>query len=208
MWVLLAAIAGSTGRWTEDRAADQAALGKMAGGDGAALAEIYDRHARPVYSLALRILQDAADAEDIVQEVFAQAWRQAPKYDPRRGAPAAWLLTMARSRAIDRLRARRARPEAAVRPALLDERGKQDAPEIPDSSALPDAQLLSAEQVARVRKALEDLPVLQRVALELAFYEGLTHVEIAERLEQPLGTVKTRIRVAMLRLRDALAGVV
>ena len=183
-------------------------MGRMAGGDAAALAEFYDRHARPVYSLALRILQDAAEAEDIVQEVFAQAWRQASKYDARRGAPAAWLLTMTRSRAIDRLRARRVRPELTGGPPTVDGRARQDYPDVADSGALPDAQLLSAEQVARVRKALSDLPMLQRVALELAFYEGLTHVEIAERLEQPLGTVKTRIRVAMLRLREALAGVV
>ena len=208
MWVVLAAMAASTGRWSEDRAADQVALGKMAGGDAAALAEIYDRHARPVYSLALRILQDVADAEDIVQEVFAQAWRQASKYDARRGAPAAWLLTMARSRAIDRLRARRVRPEVAAGPVFGADKRKGDAPDIPDSGALPDAQLLSSEQVVRVRKALGELPMLQRVALELAFYEGLTHTEIAERLEQPLGTVKTRTRVAMLKLRDALAGMV
>ena len=208
MWVLLGAVVGSAGRWTEDRAADQTAMGRMAGGDAAALAEFYDRHARPVYSLALRILQDAAEAEDIVQEVFAQAWRQASKYDARRGAPAAWLLTMTRSRAIDRLRARRVRPELTGGPPAVDGRARQDYSDVADSRALPDAQLLSAEQVARVRQALSDLPMLQRVALELAFYEGLTHVEIAERLEQPLGTVKTRIRVAMLRLRDALAGVV
>jgi RNA polymerase sigma-70 factor (ECF subfamily) len=207
MWVLWAALAGKTGRWAEDRVADQAALGRMAGGDRAAFAEIYDRHARPIYSLALRILQDAADAEDVVQEVFTQAWRQASRYDARRGAPGAWLLTMARSRAIDRLRARRVRPEVAAGAAAPpDQRARRDSPDIPDSAALPDAQLLSAEQVARVRKALDDLPMLQRVALELAFYEGLTQAEIAERLEQPLGTVKTRIRVAMLKLRDALAG--
>src|SRR5262245_52660235 len=177
MWLLQAAIAGSAGRWAEDRVADQAAVGRMAGGDAAALAEFYDRHARPVYSLALRILQDAADAEDIVQEVFAQAWRQASKYDARRGAPAAWLLTMARSRAIDRVRARRVRPEVSGTPSPADGRARQDSADVPDSGALPDAQLLSAEQVARVRKALSDLPMLQRVALELAFYEGLTHVE-------------------------------
>jgi RNA polymerase sigma-70 factor (ECF subfamily) len=208
MWVLLAAIAGSAGRWTEDRAADQAAMGRMAGGDAAALAEFYDRHARSLYSLALRILQDAADAEDVVQEVFAQAWRQASRYDPGRGAPGAWLLTMARSRAIDRLRARRVRPEVARGRAQADGSTRPEADDLADSGALPDAQLLSAEQVARVRQALSDLPMLQRVALELAFYEGLTHVEIADRLEQPLGTVKTRIRMAMLKLREVLAGVV
>ena len=203
MWLLWAAVVSSAGSWAEDRTADQAVLGRMGRGDDAALAELYDRHARPVYSLALRILQDAADAEDVVQEVFTQAWRQASRYDARRGAPAAWLLTMARSRAIDRLRARRVRPDSVALPDTV-----RDIPNPPDRATLPDAQLVSAEQVERVRTALSELPLLQRVALELAYYEGLTHTEIAERLEQPLGTVKTRIRLAMLKLRDVLAGAV
>ena len=161
---------------------------------------MYDRHARPVYSLALRILQDQGEAEDIVQDVFSQAWRQAAHYDPSRGAVAAWLYTLARSRAIDRLRANRARPEQAV-----DDR---QAANVVDPRVPADMQLLSAEQVGQIRAALEALPVLQRAAIELAYYEGLTHMEIAERLEQPLGTVKTRIRLALGKLRDVLAGVV
>jgi RNA polymerase sigma-70 factor (ECF subfamily) len=172
----------------------------MAQGDGDALAELYDRHARPVYSLAVRILRDAPDAEDTVQEVFAQAWRQASRYTATRGAVIAWLLTLARSRAIDRLRARRARPEGA----------SNDAAAIPliDASPPIEHQLLSAEQIARVRAALDDLPLLQRVTIELAYFEGLSHVEIADRLEQPLGTVKTRIRLAMGKLREMLGGAV
>src|SRR5262249_6336104 len=164
-----------------------------------ALAELYDRHARQIYSLALRILQDQSEAEDIVQEVFSQAWRQATRYDRSRGNVAAWLLTLARSRAIDRLRSRRARPDhSAEGGVLLD---------LADQAAPADVQLLSAEQVARVRAALEALPLLQRVAIELAYYEGLTHSEIAARLEQPLGTVKTRIRMGLHKLRESLAGV-
>ena len=164
------------------------------------MAELYDRHARPIYSLALRILGDATEAEDIVQEVFSQAWKQAARYSASRGAVAAWLMTLARSRAIDRLRAKRARPGE-----ISDERA---AGLLVDAGPPADSLVLSSEQVARVRAALDELPLLQRAAIELAYYEGLTHAEIADRLEQPLGTVKTRIRLAMLKLRDVLAGTV
>src|SRR6185295_9555626 len=114
MWFLFAAIERSSPSWAEDRLADQAALSRMARGDHGALAELYDRHARPIFSLALRILQERPEAEDVVQEVFAQAWAQAVRYDTTRGAVAAWLLNMTRSRAIDRLRAKRARPDEAA----------------------------------------------------------------------------------------------
>ncbi len=199
MWLLWAVIdRWPRSGWADDRAADHACLERMASGDQEALAEIYDRHARPVYSLALRILQAQAEAEDVVQEVFSQAWRQASRYDKSRGRVAAWLLTLARSRAIDRLRARRARPDHAP---------EAHAPvDVADRAVPADLQLVSAEEAARVRAALERLPILQRAAIELAYYEGLTHTEIAARLEQPLGTVKTRIRQALMRLRESLAG--
>jgi len=200
MWLLWAVIDRSRRAWTEDRASDQAALARMARGEGDAVAELYDRHARPIYSLALRILGDATEAEDIVQEVFSQAWKQAARYSASRGAVAAWLMTLARSRAIDRLRAKRARPGD-----VSDERV---AGQLVDAGPPADSLVLSSEQVARVRAALDELPLLQRAAIELAYYEGLTHAEIADRLEQPLGTVKTRIRLAMVKLRDVLAGTV
>jgi RNA polymerase sigma-70 factor (ECF subfamily) len=200
MWLLWAVIDRSGRGWTEDRAGDHAALARMARGEGDAVAELYDRHARPIYSLALRILGDTTEAEDIVQEVFSQAWRQAARYSASRGAVAAWLMTLARSRAIDRLRAKRARPGD-----VSDERV---AGQLVDAGPPADSLVLSSEQVARVRAALDELPLLQRAAIELAYYEGLTHAEIADRLEQPLGTVKTRIRLAMLKLRDVLAGTV
>jgi RNA polymerase sigma-70 factor, ECF subfamily len=196
MWVLLAAVLGSPAA-LESRQADQSSLARIARGDQAAFAELYDRHARLVYSLALRILQDRADAEDIVQEVFAQVWAQAGRYDASRGAVAAWMLMLTRSRAIDRLRAKRVRPEAA---------GDASAAEnVMDSSAAQDLELLSAEQVTRLQRAMKALPDAQRTALELAYYEGLTHVEVAARLAEPLGTVKTRIRQAVIKLREALA---
>jgi len=202
MWLFWAVMDrwGSARGFTEDRAADQGALARMAQGEGDAVAELYDRHARSIYSLALRILADTTEAEDVVQDVFSQAWRQASRYSASRGAVAAWLLTMARSRAIDRLRARRARPAGVSDDRVADR--------LADAGTPPDSQVLSSEQVARVRAAVGELPLLQRAALELAYFEGLTHAEIADRLEEPLGTVKTRIRLAMLRLRDVLAGTV
>jgi RNA polymerase sigma-70 factor (ECF subfamily) len=197
MWVVLAAFGASVAASAESRRADQAALARIARGDDRAFAELYDRHVRLVFSLALRILQQQADAEDVVQEVFAQVWRQAGRYDPGRGAVAGWLLMLARSRAIDRLRARRARPETAEEPDAAES--------VPDLTARQDLELLSAEQVVRLRLALERLPEAQRVALELAYYQGLTHTEVAAQLNEPLGTVKTRIRQAVITLRESLA---
>ena len=196
MWVLLALV-GPAPTSNEERLADEAALGRMAGGDQSALAELYDRNARLVFSLALRILQNRADAEDIVQDVFAQVWAQAGRYDASRGAVAAWMLTMARSRAIDKLRSRSARPEIGAKARIVED--------VPDAAVRQDLQLLSAEQVAALKGALSELPSAQRAALELAYYEGLTHAEIADRLSEPLGTVKTRIRQAVIRLRESLA---
>jgi RNA polymerase sigma-70 factor, ECF subfamily len=195
MWVLLAVL-GASAASQESRQADQASLARVARGDQLAFAELYDRHARLVFSLALRILQERADAEDVVQEVFAQVWAQAGRYDASRGAVAAWMLMLTRSRAIDRLRARRARPETAAE--------SETAENVADLSATQDLELLSAEQVGRLQRALKDLPEAQRTALELAYYEGLTHAEVAQRLAEPLGTVKTRIRQAVIKLREAL----
>jgi RNA polymerase sigma-70 factor (ECF subfamily) len=196
MW-LLAALARLQPA-AESQAEDESSLRRLASGDQAAAAGLYDRHARPLYSLILRILGNETEAEDVLQEVFAQAFRQASRYDARRGAVAAWLLTIARSRAIDRVRARRARVEtgAGETQTTLDE--------MPD--AQPDAvsTMLDEERSSLVRQALGELPTLQRIAIELAYYDGLSHSEIAERLEQPLGTVKTRIRMGLLKLRDVL----
>jgi RNA polymerase sigma-70 factor (ECF subfamily) len=177
---------------------DQAALERMARGDQDALGELYDRHGRLVYSLALRIVRDQRDAEEVVQEVFSQAWRQSGRYSAGRGSVVAWLLTLTRSRAIDRVRGRRARPEAELTEAEMVN--------LPAVTPGADEQLVRAARTAQVRAALDALPFLQRMALELAFYEGFTHAEIAEHLEQPIGTVKTRIRQGLLRLRDRLAG--
>jgi RNA polymerase sigma-70 factor, ECF subfamily len=201
MWVLLAVvnrIGGETRRGrAEDARGDQEAVRRMAGKDADALAEIYDRHARAVYSLALRIVGEQAEAEDVVQEVFSQAWGQASRYAPDRGPVVAWLLTMTRSRAIDRIRARRARPDAEAADAV-------QLSGLTDSAQLQDLTLLTREQVGLLRGAMAQLPTLQRVAIEMAYFEGLTQSEIATRLDEPLGTVKTRVRLALLKLREAL----
>ena len=151
-----------------------------------------------VYSLAVRMLRDAQDAEEVVQDVFAQAWRSAPRYDVGRGTVVGWLLMMTRSRALDRLRATRAQGRA-LPVAEADPDG------LPAAFPGPDVIAISDEQAEHVRDALEQLPADQREALELAYLEGLTHAEVAERLSQPLGTVKTRIRLGLMKLREVFA---
>jgi RNA polymerase sigma-70 factor (ECF subfamily) len=199
LMVLLAAVARL---FPEDRerTADIQRVTAMASGDAAGLAALYDRHAPAIYSLALRIVREEGDAEDVVQEVFAQAWRQAGRYDAARGSVIAWLLIMTRTRAIDRLRMRQARPDraSAPDPSMLEQLASTDED--------PSSGLVAEQEALRVRDALQALPMLQRVAIELAFFEGLSQSEIAERLEQPLGTVKTRIRLGLLKLRDVLGG--
>ena len=182
--------------------ADLVLIAQVAAHDHASMARLYDLYGRAVFSLALRIVRDQADAEDVTQEVFAQAWRQAGRYDHRRGAVGAWLLNMARSRAIDRLRGRRG---VAV---VSSDDESADASLLASDAPLPDVVAEHGVRAARVREALEALPFLQRVALELAYFEGLSQSEIAERLEQPLGTVKTRMRTGLMKLREALVDTV
>ena len=175
--------------------ADVDLVQRLAAGDRDAVAELYDRHAARVLGLAYRIVRNSGDAEDVVQEVFSQAWRTAPNYQPARGTVAGWLLMMARTRAIDRLRSRQARRDTA---------GDPDLDAIPSASAPVPDQLIADQEAARVRDALLALPSDQKTALELAYFEGLTQTEIAERLQTPLGTVKTRIRTALASLRRSV----
>jgi RNA polymerase sigma-70 factor (ECF subfamily) len=164
-------------------------------GEMDAAAELYDRYAAQVYALARRIVRNDGDAQDVVQEVFSQAWRTAERYESSRGSVIGWLLMITRTRAIDKIRARQARPD-------LDPAELPDA--LPAGGALPPDLLVAAEQAGRVRQALLALPETQRTALELAYYEGLTQSEIAARLSEPLGTIKTRIRTALSTLRARL----
>ena len=178
-------------------AEDREAVARMIDGDQNGLAALYDRHGRFVYSLALRIVRDQADAEDVTQDVFVQVWRQADRFDPARGSVVGWILTITRARAIDVLRRRGTRPASVGDVTTFD---------TSDDTPGQDMQIVWAQRTREVRTAVESLPLLQRLAVELAFFDGLTHAQIAEQLDVPLGTVKTRVRHGLLRLRDRLAG--
>lgn len=196
MWLIAALAASGDIAGAE---VDRQIVRRMAGGDHHALGELYDRHARLLYSLALRIVRERADAEDVLQEAFAQVWCQAERFEAARGTVAGWLVTVTRSRALDRLRQRRLQPAG-----VADFDGF--AQTVPDPARGLDVQLATAEQAERVRLALAALQDDQRVPLELAYYEGLSQSEIAAKLGVPLGTIKTRMRQTLRRLRDALAG--
>lgn len=183
----------------EDAVVDLALLDRIKRGDSSALDALYARYSSPVHSLVWKVLQNAEEAEDVALDVFWQVWRQADRYDPSRGGPPAWIFTLARSRAIDRLRARRRREDRTI--SFDDPQVNLD----PLDEETPPDQVASFRQARdNVREVLGTLPAAQREAIELAFFEGLTHVEIAEKLKQPLGTVKTRIRQGLIRLRKAL----
>ena len=181
---------------TAARQADAAIIDRIAAGDRAAMAELYDRHSDLVFSLACRIVRQPADAEDVVQDVFTQAWRQAARYDAERASAAAWLLNITRTRAIDRLRAARTRQQISG--------GDERLESTPTVGATQEDQVIGGERAERVRAALSVLGEAQRTAIDLAYFAGLTHGEIAARLSEPLGTVKTRIRSGLLKLREAL----
>lgn len=175
---------------------DRALVAAVARRQENALDQLYERYQTVVYHLALKVLNSRESAEEVVHEVFWQVWREAERYDPQRGSVGAWLATMARSRAIDALRSRRSSPVAEED---IDERSS--ATGLADD---PEERASLDQRAALVRSALDSLPADQRTALELAFFSDLSHMEIAERLNEPLGTVKTRIRSAMIRVRERL----
>ncbi|HET6202489.1 MAG TPA: sigma-70 family RNA polymerase sigma factor [Planctomycetota bacterium] len=174
---------------------DEALVRAIAAGEESALASAYDRYGALVYALARRFLRDASAAEEIVQDVFLELWRRARLFDPRHGTLPAFLVTLARSRAIDRLRSRR--PLPAGRETSDPERSVDE--------GLPPLEFASLEDArAEVLRALGTLPSEERHVVELAYFEGLSQSEIAERTGAPLGTVKGRARNALRRLREAL----
>jgi RNA polymerase sigma-70 factor (ECF subfamily) len=172
--------------------------------DGAAFSRLYDRYAPLVYGTALRLLSNPAEAQDLLQDVFVYAWENASRFDARRGEAPAWLVTIARSRALDRLRRRAVRREAD-RPAAADDDAEDLLARLPDGEP-PLLELLSDEERRReVLEALAALPAPQREALETAYFGGLTQQEVAEKLGEPLGTVKTRMRLGLMKLFERLA---
>jgi RNA polymerase sigma-70 factor (ECF subfamily) len=170
-------------------------VARCAKGDEGALSELYDLFGRAAYALALRIVRDASQAEDVVQEAFLDLWKSAARFDPSRSRPASYLLTFVHRRAVDLVRREQARPQRGADVADVADR--------PGSDDVAGA-LVTSEQGAGVRRALAELSPAQREVLELAYFAGLSQSEIAERLNEPLGTVKSRTHVALSRLRELL----
>lgn len=165
--------------------------------DVSAFEEIYERHSRIVYSLVLRILRQGSTAEEVVQDVFLQLWRNSGQYDAHRGPFVPWLLTLARNRALDQLRLKGERQR----------RREDQTDELPQVATPPpeyERALDEKRRAERVRSLMTSLPAAQKKAIELAYFEGLSHSEIAETLNEPLGTVKSWIRNGLLRLKESL----
>jgi len=176
---------------------DKELMLKIAQGDRAAFGILYDRFATPLYSLALRMLADEAEAQDMLQEIFLSIWNNAPSFRPERGMAFPWVVSQLRNRIIDRLRSKRRRGELTENYAADLE---------PSGSAAPSSaeNVETGERAQKVRSALNQLDEGQREVLHLAFFEGLTQSEIAEKLEEPLGTIKARATRGMARLRAVL----
>jgi RNA polymerase sigma-70 factor (ECF subfamily) len=174
-------------------------LPAVALGDVAAFEQLYDRHSSTLYGLLLRILANPDDAQEVLQETFVKAWTNAKMFDSVRGSDVAWLISIARSRGIDRLRSRKIRGDRE------DEAGREVSSSfgfVEKRTGADDA--IQSEERSAVRGALAELPEAQRVALALAYFEGLSQSEIAEKLNEPLGTIKTRMQLGMKKLRERL----
>src|SRR4029453_4030639 len=176
----------------EEARADIALLGRVIARDTAAIGELYDRHSRLLFGLILRILRDRSEAEEVLQEVFVQVWTRADTYNVELGVPAAWMVRVARNRAIDRLGANTGRP----RPV--------EATPLPPPVESPETRAALSEQQRAIARALDTLPPEQRQLIECAYFQGLTQSERAERFGPPLGTVKTRVRTGLMTLKREL----
>jgi RNA polymerase sigma-70 factor (ECF subfamily) len=185
----------------EDREqVDGRLLARISAGDRQALGELYDRFSGPLYGTALRIVREPAEAQDVVHDAFITLWEKSSGFDPSRGNAFSWMVTLVRNRAIDRVRMRRRRMEllAESAPSDFGMDGSSGAASASDVAA-------SGDEARAVREAVATLPAEQKRAVELAFFGGLTQEEIARKLQEPLGTVKARIRRGLLKLRDSLA---
>jgi RNA polymerase sigma-70 factor (ECF subfamily) len=180
--------------------ANAALIRRMAGGDRDALAELYDNLSRPLYATARHILNDSAEAQDVVHDVFLALWENASSFDSGRGAAFSWAVTLTRNRSIDRLRTR------ANRARLLGNSIPDDLGYGGESGDIGGSGMAElGDRAVAVRSAMAELPPEQQRALELAFFSGLTQKEIAEKLSEPIGTIKARIRRGLIKLRDSLA---
>lgn len=171
-------------------------VARIAAGDQSALAAFYEGTAAQAFGLALRIVGNRAAAEDVLEEVYVQAWRQADRYAPDRGSPLAWLMMITRTRSLDHVRARKADPVKGV--------AISEALDVPADAPSPEDASAHAEWHGPLHEALDALPAEQREVIDLAYFEGLSHSEIAERLDVPVGTVKTRMRLGMSKVRETL----
>ena len=192
---------------TPQQADDRRLLAEIAQGKSDAFAALYDRLSGPLYTLCLRMVGDAEEAEDILQEAFLTIWRRAGTYDPARSSVFSWAVHLTRCKAIDHLRSRGRRLRVLDPSPGHGSNGVDPSPALPEAtaptlSASDDAE--RNEQAVRVRRVLNELPAEQIQVIEMAFFSDLTHHEISARLEQPLGTIKARIRRGLLKLRDSL----
>ena len=178
---------------------DGALLRAVAARDKEAFQQLYARHGPLLFALAVKILNDRTEAEDVLQETFVQVWKTAVSFDDQRGKPLGWFIMLTRSRAIYRLRSRKTRAR------LAESAGKDES--LLTTATTPAEDAVASEAQRTVRDAMAKLPEEQRVPIEMAYFGGLTQFEIAQRLGQPLGTVKTRIRTGMIQLREQLGSV-
>jgi RNA polymerase sigma-70 factor (ECF subfamily) len=183
----------------ENQERDIELLRQIAAGDRLAFAEFYDRNSVLMFSVASRILSDPGDAEDVLQEAFVQIWEKAKNFDPKLGKPSSWAAILVRNKAIDRIRASQRRTrlaaEAGTEMAIAAEH---------DNSA--NEAIHGHDKAKLIQSAIFELPAEQRQAIELAYFSGLTQNEISEKLQEPLGTIKARVRRGLLKLRDQLEG--